>query len=237
MQKLLIKTKKILLIFNLACLNLILGSNPRIVYAETLEPNLGLEITDQTRILIASLSESHRNRSKEKLVLVGGRLAGDTLLYNEPPPKSIKPENHSNLENIYATTENNRIDPVEIWLDGSREDSEKSSDIMEEIACPDDEILNPETGKCANLKTTSRKDCREGYERGMSGRCQKIKLATEMKYKIEPDPKVIKEEQSFNASFAILIILGSGLVYYGWEFREGLIGGIRRRFRPQRHRR
>ena len=90
---------------------------------------------------------------------------------------------------------------------------------MSEKVCKDGYYLNILTGRCKKITVNAEKTCREGYYLNPeTGRCKKIKENKGADYSLEPES--YEENSSFVALYAVLGVLGVGVVYLIWEFRE-----------------
>ena len=93
--------------------------------------------------------------------------------------------------------------------------------------------LNILTGRCNKIKTTAEKTCKEGYELNLeTGRCRKIKQNTGANYSLEPE--TYEEQSSFVALYAVLGVVGLGLLYLIYEFRHEIAKFWRKVFRRAR---
>lgn len=96
----------------------------------------------------------------------------------------------------------------------------KVSAVTEKV-CKDGYYLNLLTGRCRKIqtKTTTEKTCKEGYYLNPdTGRCRKIVENTGADYTIQREEYA--ESSSFIALYAILGVIGIGLIYLVYEFRH-----------------
>ena len=85
--------------------------------------------------------------------------------------------------------------------------------------CKAGQYLNPLTGRCNKIKTASEKICKEGYYLNPeTNRCRKIKENNGADYSLEPE--TYEESSSFVALYAVLGVVGLGLIYLVYEFRK-----------------
>lgn len=93
-------------------------------------------------------------------------------------------------------------------------------------ACPEGKYRNPLTGRCKSYATTAStelKPCAEGYERNPeTGRCRKIVKNDGADYKLEPE--VFEEKSDFVAIWAIVAVIGVGLLYILFQYRKEIVG-------------
>ena len=91
-----------------------------------------------------------------------------------------------------------------------------------EKLCKEGYYLNILTGRCNKIRTTEEKTCKEGYELNPeTGRCRKIKQNTGANYSLEPEN--YEEQSSFVALYAVLGVVGVGLLYLIYEFRHEIL--------------
>lgn len=87
--------------------------------------------------------------------------------------------------------------------------------------CAEGQYLNILTGRCKKYEEVTEKSCKEGYYLNPdTGRCRKIVENTGAEYNLEPEN--YEEESSFVALYAVLGVVGVGLIYLGYEFRHDL---------------
>ena len=88
--------------------------------------------------------------------------------------------------------------------------------------CPEGQYLNVLTGRCKKYTTTAEKTCKEGYYLNPeTGRCRKIVENDGADYNVEPEK--YEEKSSFVALYAVLGVVGVGLVYLVYEFRREIV--------------
>ena len=99
--------------------------------------------------------------------------------------------------------------------------------------CKEGQYLNILTGRCKKKETKKTKTCKEGYYLNPeTNRCRKIRENNGADYNLEPEN--YEEKSSFIALYAVLGVMGIGLLYLVYEFRKeiGKLGGkVFRRFR------
>ncbi len=89
---------------------------------------------------------------------------------------------------------------------------------VKEKVCKEGYYLNLLTGRCNKIKTTTEKTCKEGYYLNPeTNRCRKIKENSGANYSLEPEN--YEEESSFVALYAVLGVVGLGMIYLIYEFR------------------
>ena len=108
----------------------------------------------------------------------------------------------------------------------------KITSVSEKI-CQEGYYLNILTGRCKKKVVNEAKTCKEGYYLNPeTNRCRKIKENTGADYNLEPEN--YEENTSFIALYAVLGVLGLGLLYLGWEFRGEIKKLFERVFRRAR---
>ena len=104
--------------------------------------------------------------------------------------------------------------------------------VVSEKVCNEGYYLNVLTGRCNKIKVAEEKTCKEGYYLNPeTNRCKKIVENTGANYSLEPES--YEEESSFVALYAVIGLVGVGVVYLIYEFRHEIarkISAIKRRF-------
>ena len=99
--------------------------------------------------------------------------------------------------------------------------------------CKEGQYLNILTGRCKKIEEKTKKTCKDGYYLNPeTNRCRKIVENKGADYSVEPE--AYEEESSFIALYAVLGIIGVGVLYLLYEFRKEiwkLFGKVFRRFR------
>lgn len=102
-----------------------------------------------------------------------------------------------------------------------------------EKICPAGQYLNILTGRCKKYEEVSEKTCKEGYYLNPeTGRCRKIVENDGADYSVKPEEYT--EEASFVALYAVLGVVGLGLVILVYEFRKEIwrfLGKLKNLFR------
>ena len=92
---------------------------------------------------------------------------------------------------------------------------------VKEKICKEGYRLNIITGRCNKIKTVEQKTCKEGYYLNPeTNRCRKIKENKGADYSLEPEK--YEEESSFIALYAVIGVVGVGLIYLIYEFRHDI---------------
>lgn len=99
--------------------------------------------------------------------------------------------------------------------------------------CKEGYFLNILTGRCNKMRTVEEKTCKEGYELNPeTNRCRKIKENTGANYSLEPE--TYEEKSSFVALYAVIGLVGVGVLFLIWEFRQEIVKLWRKVFRRAR---
>ena len=145
----------------------------------------------------------------------------------------------------------------EIWKVTYAPTPGEANNYQEFKTCETGKILNEATGNCVKATSVKEKVCKEGYFLNiLTGRCNKIKVATEKTckegYYLDPEtnrcrkkkenngtnyslePENYNEESSFIALFAVLGVVGAGLIYLIYEFRHEILKLWHKVFRRSR---
>ena len=108
----------------------------------------------------------------------------------------------------------------------------KVTSVVEKI-CGEGQYLNILTGRCNKYKTTAEKTCKEGYYYNLeTNRCRKIQVNNGADYSLAPEE--YEEKSSFIALYAVIGVVGLGVIYLVFEFRKEigkLFGKVFRLFR------
>ena len=85
--------------------------------------------------------------------------------------------------------------------------------------CKEGQYLNILTGRCKKYETVAEKTCKEGYYLNLeTNRCRKIAENKGAEYSLQPE--IYEEQSSFVALYAVLGVVGVGVVYLVYEFRH-----------------
>lgn len=102
----------------------------------------------------------------------------------------------------------------------------KVAKISEKI-CKEGQYLNILTGRCKKYETATEKVCKEGYYLNpATNRCRKIAENNGADYSLVPE--TYEEQSSFVALYAVLGVVGVGVVYLVYEFRHEIATGFGR---------
>ena len=105
----------------------------------------------------------------------------------------------------------------------------KVTEVVEKI-CAEGQYLNPLTGRCKKIETAKITTCKEGYYYyEPTGRCRKIVENNGADYSLgSVEMENYEEKGSFIAIYAVVAVVGLGLVYVIYEYRKDIGRFIRR---------
>ena len=105
--------------------------------------------------------------------------------------------------------------------------------LISEKVCAEGQYLNILTGRCKKIENSSAKTCKEGYYLNPeTNRCRKIKENKGADYSLVPEQ--YEENSSFVALYAVLGVVGLGLLYLVYEFRKEILKFFDKVFRRSR---
>ena len=168
-----------------------------------------LEIIDTDGEVIDSLSYPNGQRKGTTYALIGYGGSGEEIwrvTYALTP----------NLPNIYQefkTCEEGKV------INEETGNCVKVTEVKTTI-CKEGQYLNVLTGRCKNISTkaSTTKVCKEGYYYNEeTKRCRKIQENNGADYSLEPE--TYEEKSSFVALYAVLFVIGIGMIYVVYEFR------------------
>ena len=99
--------------------------------------------------------------------------------------------------------------------------------------CGKGQYLNPLTGRCKKIQTKKQKTCKKGYYLNPeTNRCRKIKENNGADYSLEPEN--FEESSAFTGLYAVIGVVGAGLLYLIYEFRYEILRLWHKVFRSSR---
>lgn len=142
----------------------------------------------------------------------------------------------------------------EIWKVTYAPTPGRANNYQEYKTCEEGKVINPETGNCVKVTEVAAKECKSGYFLNvLTGRCNKIPVVAakvcKVGYKLNEetgrcvkikenngaDYKVKKEEfnesSNFIALYLVLGVVGIGIIYIIYEFRQDIVRIWRKVFR------
>ena len=107
----------------------------------------------------------------------------------------------------------------------------KASTVVEKT-CAAGQYLNPLTGRCKKIETEEEKVCQEGYYLyAPTGRCRKVVENDGAEYNLAAsEGGDAQKESSFVAVYAVIGVLGLGVIYIIYEYRKEIVRGLKRLF-------
>ena len=181
-----------------------------------------LEILDTDDSVVDKLIYPNGQRKGAAYAFVGYDEKGEEIWRVTYAPTPGEPNNYQE----FKTCEKGKV------INKETGNCVKITTVSEKI-CKEGYYLNLLTGRCRKIETATTKTCKEGYYYNeATGRCRKIKENTGANYSLEPEN--YEEKSSFVALYAVLGVVGVGLIYLIYEFRREiarLFGKVFRRFR------
>ena len=166
-----------------------------------------LEIIDTDGSVVDKLVYPNGQRKGTAYALVGYDKKGEEIWRVTYAPTPGEPNNYQE----FKTCEVGKV------INEETGNCVKVTSVAEKI-CKEGYYLNLLTGRCRKIETVAEKTCKEGYYLNPeTGRCRKIKENTGANYSLEPEN--YREESSFVALYAVLGVVGLGLIYLIFEFR------------------
>lgn len=181
-----------------------------------------LELVDTDETTVDKLVYPNGQRKGTAYALIGYDGKGDEIWKTTYAPTPGAPNNYQE----FRTCEKGKV------INEATGNCVKVTDLKVKI-CKDGYYLNILTGRCNKVKETKDKTCKEGYYLNPeTGRCRKIKENKGADYSLEPEN--YEESSAFIALYAVLGVVGVGLVYVIYEFRYEIrkfFGRVFQRFR------
>lgn len=181
-----------------------------------------LEIIDADGTVVDLLKYPNGQRKGGSYIFVGYDGAGEEIWRVTYAPTPGGPNNYQE----FKTCETGKV------INEATGNCVKVTSIAEKF-CKEGYFLNILTGRCNKMKTVEEKTCKEGYELNPeTNRCRKIKENTGANYSLEPE--TYEEKSSFVALYAVLGVMGAGILFLIWEFRQEIVKLWRKVFRRAR---
>ena len=181
-----------------------------------------LELIDTDETAVDKLVYPNGQRKGTAWALIGYDEKGAEIWKMTYAPTPGEPNNYQE----FRTCEKGKV------INEATGNCVKVADLKVKV-CKDGYYLNILTGRCNKVKDTKNKTCKEGYYLNPeTGRCRKIKENKGADYSLEPEN--YEESSAFIALYAVLGVIGVGLIYVIYEFRQEiwkLFGKAFRRFR------
>ena len=180
-----------------------------------------LEIIDTNGEMVDKLEYPNGQRKGAAYAFVGYDKNGKEIWRVTYAPTPGEPNNYQE----FRTCEEGKV------INENTGNCVKVTTVTEKV-CAEGQYLNPLTGRCKKIEVTAEKICKEGYYLNEeTGRCRKIVENKGAEYSLEPEN--YEEESSFVALYAVLGVVGVGIIYLIYEFRREIIkffGKVFRRF-------
>ena len=182
-----------------------------------------IELIDTTSEVLTSLTYPNGQKKATSYALIGYQPDGTELWRTTFAPTPGEPNNYQE----FRTCEEGKV------INTATGNCVKVT-VVKEKTCPAGQYLNPLTGRCNKIPTIkAATTCIEGYELNPeTGRCRKIKVNDGADYSLAT--VTYKEESSFIALYAVLGVIGVGLIYVIYEFRQEIMRLFRKVFRQSR---
>lgn len=177
-----------------------------------------IELLDVDETVVDTLEYPNGQRKGTAYAWIGYDGAGQKLWKVTYAPTPGAPNNYQEFKTCEAGKVINKVTGNCV----------KVTSVSEKV-CKEGYYLNVLTGRCKKNPTTTEKTCKEGYYLNPeTNRCRKIQENNGANYSLEPEN--YEEESSFIALYAVLGVLGVGVLYLIWEFR-GEIAKLWRKLR------
>ena len=166
-----------------------------------------LEIVDTNGDIVDTLAYPNGQRKGTAYALIGYDEKGEELWKVTYAPTPGAPNNYQE----YKTCEEGKV------VNEATGNCVKVAAATEKV-CAEGQYLNLLTGRCKKYETVSEKKCKEGYYLNPeTGRCRKIVENKGTDYGMELEK--FEEKSSFVALYAVIGVVGVGVVYLIYEFR------------------
>ena len=174
------------------------------------------ELIDTNGDVLDRLDNPNGQRKGASYALVGYDEKGVEIWRVTYAPTPGEPNNYQE----YKTCESGKV------LNKTTGNCVKATEVATRT-CKDGYFLNSLTGRCNKIPEIKTKTCKEGYTLNEeTGRCIKIKENKGADYQLQAEE--FKEETSFVALYAVLGVIGVGVLYIIYEFRHEIIKFFRR---------
>ena len=181
-----------------------------------------LEIIDVDGAIVDTLKYPNGQRKGTSYALIGYDAAGKKLWYITYAPTPGMPNNYQE----FKTCEAGKV------LNQETGNCVKATTVTEKV-CKEGYYLNILTGRCRKKEEKTEKVCKEGYYLNPdTNRCRKIIENSGADYSLSPEN--YEEKSSFVALYAVLGVLGLGLLYLVYEFRKEISKLFRKVFLKSR---
>lgn len=181
-----------------------------------------LEIIDVDGAIVDTLNYPNGQRKGTSYALIGYDDFGKELWHITYAPTPGAPNNYQE----FKSCETGKV------LNRETGNCVKATSITEKT-CKEGYYLNVLTGRCKKIDQKAEKTCKEGYYLNPeTNRCRRITENNGADYSLEPEK--YEEKSSFVAFYAVLGVLGLGLIYLIYEFRKEIWKLFRKVFSKSR---
>lgn len=178
-----------------------------------------LELVDINGETIDKMSYPNGQRKGTSYALIGYDEKGAEIWRMTYAPTPGEPNNYQE----FRTCEEGKV------INKATGNCVKVANIKPKV-CKEGQYLNILTGRCKKKETVETKTCKEGYYLNPeTNRCRKIKENKGADYSLQPEN--YEESSSFVALYAVLGVIGVGLIYLIYEFRHEIARLFGRVFR------
>jgi len=170
-----------------------------------------LELIDTDEKVIDTMSYPNGQRKGTAYALIGYDKKGKPIWRVTYAPTPGEPNNYQE----FKTCEKGKV------INEATGNCVKVTEAKVTI-CKKGQYLNLLTGRCRKIPTNKKKTCKEGYYLNPdTNRCRKIKENDGADYSLEPEN--YEESSTFVGLYAIIGVVGVGLVYLIFEFRREIL--------------
>lgn len=170
-----------------------------------------LEIMDVDGAVVDKLEYPNGQRKGVAWAMIGYDEKGEELWHTTYAVTPGEP----NVYQEYKTCEEGKV------INEETGNCVKVTEVVEKT-CAVGQYLNPLTGRCKKIEVEEEKVCKEGYYfYEPTGRCRKVVENDGAEYDLGgEEAEGSKKESSFVAVYAVLFVVGLGVVYIIYEYRK-----------------
>ena len=175
-----------------------------------------LELIDTDGAILDSLTYPNGQRKGTSYAFVGYDEKGQEIWRVTYAPTPGAPNNYQE----FKTCEDGKV------INKATGNCVKVTEVKNTV-CKEGQYLNILTGRCKKIETAAEKTCKEGYYLNPeTNRCRKIKENKGADYSLEPEN--YEESSSFVGLYAVIGVVGVGMIYLVYEFRREIARGFAR---------
>lgn len=170
-----------------------------------------LEIVDTDGTVVDKLEYPNGQRKGVAWAMIGYDEKGEELWHTTYAVTPGEP----NIYQEYKTCEEGKV------INEETGNCVKVTEVVEKT-CAAGQYLNPLTGRCKKIEVEEEKICKEGYYfYEPTGRCRKVVENDGAEYDLGSEETEGREkESSFVAIYAVLFVVGLGVIYIIYEYRK-----------------